>query len=255
MNALAWQVFKRTVGLPLVLTLDNGRSYFAHPKAGNSAGAIYSRIYEAEYILFLRENICRDPGAVLLDVGAHTGLVSLLLADAFERAACFEPAPDTFRILETNLLLNRLSTFEPVAYAVSDKDGSGHLCVTGDFSGENRIQPVSGTNTIPVRTTTIDGYCRERDLMDKVRLLKVDTEGHELQVLRGARETLRQSSRALLMWENGDFQAVVSFLRGEGWRVFSVDRVGHPVLDEHMLLSSYNLLACREDHPLFDRLG
>ena len=98
-NGIAWQAWKRTVGLPIVLTLDNGRRYFAHPRSGNSVGAIYCRIYEAEYILFLREHICRDEEAVLLDVGAHTGLVTLLLADAFRQGACFEPAPDTFGIL------------------------------------------------------------------------------------------------------------------------------------------------------------
>lgn len=79
--AFAWQIYKRTVPFPIILPLDNGVYFVADPAAGNSVGAIYTRVYESQYVLFSRKHI--SGGGVLCDVGAHTGLYTLLLASSF----------------------------------------------------------------------------------------------------------------------------------------------------------------------------
>ena len=117
--AFGWQVYKRIVGLPIVLTLDNGLLFYADPRAGNSVSAIYMRIYESRYIQFVRRHCV--PGCAIIDVGAHTGIYTLLLAELFQSGLCFEPAPDTFSILVKNLALNHLERFEAIPQAAAAK--------------------------------------------------------------------------------------------------------------------------------------
>ena len=98
--AVAWQFYKRSVPFPIVLPLDNGISFLADPASGNSVGAIYTRIYESQYVLFARQHMGKN--GVMCDVGAHSGLYTLLLAPGFRQAVLFEPEPETFLLLKRN---------------------------------------------------------------------------------------------------------------------------------------------------------
>jgi FkbM family methyltransferase len=155
--------------------------------------------YEPE----VREEIRRRlrPGDVAIDVGANVGWHTLLMASCVGRGGrvyAFEPNATTRERLQHAIAINQfpqvhvdpravaeqvgVQTFEaPAAGAVWD--GTGRL--TTDRSGQ------------AVTCTTLDAFAAERQI-DRVALMKIDVEGWEPAVLRGAARVLRTSRPALI---------------------------------------------------------
>jgi len=252
-----WQVWKRTTRLPLLLTLDNGLLFVADPRSGNSAGAIYTRIYESVYTQFIRKTVVA--GGMLCDVGAHVGLFTLLLAPLFRSGFCFEPAPDTFELLCRNLRLNGLVDFEPRRQAVSSERGSSVLVAEGPYSGGARLipdaRPVAGASrALTVETVALDDVLPpDRELT----FLKIDVEGHEPEVLLGARNVLARAKRGLVMFEQNGEPALmaVAILRDVGWSPFLLDASGTPTTSLEGIGGAYNVFACGPQHPLSPALS
>jgi len=245
---LAWQAWKRTISLPLVLTLDNGLLFIADPRSGNSVGAIYTRIYESPHVEFVRRWVI--PGGTLCDVGAHVGLFTLLIAPLFNTAWCFEPAADVAALLRRNLALNGLAAFQACELAVSCTPGKRILVSDGPFSGESRLVDgvaPSGLVSSSVPTVRLDDVLGQSV---ELSFLKVDVEGHEPEVLEGAAEALGRSRRGLLMFEanrTGDALAVVERI---GWLPFALDEQGRPTISRDYFERAQNLYACGPRHPL-----
>lgn len=248
--SVGWQVYKRLTTTPLVLKLDNGLQFIADPRSGNSTGAIYTRIYEAPYVQFARAHVVH--GGVFCNVGAHVGLYSLLLAPVFARVHCFEPAQDSFGLLVRNVAINNLSHVEVHQQAVSDSHGYATLLVDGPFSGTARLSAEHNgeSRVVTVETTTIDDVL---DPLETLTFLKIDTEGHELEVLRGARRTLERCSKtALVLFENHPvrFPGLRAFFRDLGWELLTVGKKGEIITDDRQLASAYNIFAYSSRHPL-----
>jgi FkbM family methyltransferase len=140
------------------------------------------------------------------DVGAHVGQTALEFLDAFPNAeiTSFEPNLNAFSRL-ADIKSDRFSAHQ---LAISDKCGTADLYVLslpeagGGIPSQNsslvakrQFGLVTGqyTETVPVQCQTIDRFCAERRI-DGPDLLKIDTEGHEVEVLTGAQETLRSVS-------------------------------------------------------------
>ncbi len=136
-------------------------------------------------------------GGVVLDVGANLGAYTLLFGQwvgAEGRVFAFEPAPEARRGLERHVALNGLRdriVVRPEAMAAAP--GVARFRAAGPL-GDNRIVG-AGHGGIEVATTSIDAFCRERNL--RPGLIKVDVEGAELDVLKGARGTIAAAGPAL----------------------------------------------------------
>jgi FkbM family methyltransferase len=249
--AAAWQLYKRTVGLPLVLRLENGLAFVADPVSTNSTGVIYSRVYEPEYTAVARANVIG--GGAVIDVGAHVGLFTLQLADLFVEGVCFEPAADNFRLLQRNFRLNELPGFRLAKTALSDKIGELDLLVTGSHSCMNRLDPsvdvpVERSERVPI--TTLDTHLAATPLRTPLTFIKIDVEGHEIAVLAGARDTFAKARSALAIIENSGHVAIREMISPMGWVVFAITQGGEIRRDEASLARAYNLVACGPDHPL-----
>lgn len=144
-----------------------------------------------------------EPGTTALDIGANVGAYSLLLgqwAGASGHVFAFEPAPDIFSGLSRHIQMNGLTgVVTPVAAAVGDRVGRATLVVAGTH-GESRLASggEDAAATVQVPLTTVDAFCAERALTP--RFMKVDVEGFELAVLRGARETIRRAGASLALF-------------------------------------------------------
>jgi FkbM family methyltransferase len=137
--------------------------------------------------------------SVILDVGANVGIFSLAALSATPRAQvhAFEPTPHLARHLQETTTLNSLEGHLHVhPVALSDHSGWGHLVNCdggGDNGGMNFLvsAPRNEGDSRPVETTTLDAVV-ERERISQIDLMKIDVQGHEAAVLRGARACLEK---------------------------------------------------------------
>ena len=153
-----------------------------------------------EYAAFKR---VVSPRMVALDVGANVGAYSMLLGQwvgPAGRVYAFEPAPHAFSGLVRHIHLNDLDdVVRPLAEAVGDRETRAEFLVM-ETAGESRLAArddrPDGRLTVPV--VTIDGFCAREGIDPD--FIKIDVEGWELAVLRGARETIRRRGRDLALF-------------------------------------------------------
>jgi FkbM family methyltransferase len=155
---------------------------------------------EPELVRYYRERI--GPGEVVLDVGSHAGVYALLAArlSSGSTVHAFEPNPTTRAVLDRHVAWNGLADRVRVnALAVSDRAGEATF-FAAPLSGMSRLgseNPIQTTRSdrVTVATTTLDDYCAR--LAIAPTLLRIDVEGFEFAVLRGARATISRGRNRL----------------------------------------------------------
>ncbi|HEV3165923.1 MAG TPA: FkbM family methyltransferase [Isosphaeraceae bacterium] len=164
--------------------------------------ARWSRYYPGDYELatfeFLRE-WCR-PGDTVMDAGSHLGLFTVCmsrLVGPSGRVLAYEPTPHTCAVLRETVRINHCESNVLVQNkAVAKGQGCASFFETGDVvsNANSLVRNKRSKREIAVETVSID---QEVPPGRNVRLLKIDVEGAELDVLRGACRTLA-SSRPLV---------------------------------------------------------
>jgi FkbM family methyltransferase len=135
---------------------------------------------------------------VVFDVGAYVGIFAMAAAlGASERDVhAFEPVPESFARLQENLRANRLANVRAVPAAVGDTDGETTLFVPDGVwlpsHSSTRADFRAHTRPLAVAALTLERYARERGI-ERVDLMKIDTEGNEDEVLAGAGELFERS--------------------------------------------------------------
>jgi FkbM family methyltransferase len=141
------------------------------------------------------------PGAVVLDVGANLGSYALLFGQwvgSTGRVYAFEPVPEIRSALERHIALNDLNGIVvPVAAAASDATGRAQFATSG-MHGISRLATARQPAPLSVDTITIDEFCDRESI--RPDFIKIDVEGAELVVIRGARNTLRACGSELTVF-------------------------------------------------------
>ncbi len=150
-------------------------------------------MFEPERITHFMNSIESMAPDMFLDIGAHAGLYSILVNSRVPKAIihAFEPDATNLGQLNANLFLNRLSDKVVVnPFGLSDRDGSLNFASSGEQTHRafSRVSEHGG-NTVMVRR--LDSVISEEG---KRIAIKIDVEGHELAVLRGAEDLLRRNS-------------------------------------------------------------
>jgi FkbM family methyltransferase len=237
--SIAWQFWKRLGMPPIISTLDNGKYFVLDPKSGNSAGAIYTKIYSSKHINFVRKNMYI--GGTMIDVGAHAGLYTLLLAHLIKNVILFEPAPDTIKLLRRNMQLNDINARIETS-AVGKESCQGFFTITGINSATNFI----GQKGIPVSIVALDEIlCDIKDLS----FLKIDVEGGENDVITGAKNLLKLNPYAIVQIEiTGDREPIVEILLQSGFKIYGFNELGNPQKYNKKIHISDDLIACGPRH-------
>lgn len=180
---------------------------------------LYNRGKREECFMWL---LRQARGDLAIDVGGNIGYCTLSLAKNFKKVIAVEPDPRSRKILGKNINLNKLKNVDVYGIAFSNKVGEMRfgLARKPNMSSFGRGEK----KTISVDTTTIDGFVKEEEY--ESLFIKMDVEGHELNVIEGALVALGRAKHAGILMEihpsdysEVDYKAIMSILVGMGFSI------------------------------------
>lgn len=150
--------------------------------------------YEKDNFLVIQESVKKDD--VAIDIGAHIGLMAVVLGKtvgANGKVYSFEPTPKSFEVLNKTIQLNHL---QKIVILVNKAVSSGSGTIEFNADNENVSNSIisyeynTGHKKITVQVISVDDFVNETGLQ-RLNFIKIDAEGVELDVLKGAKQTLR----------------------------------------------------------------
>jgi FkbM family methyltransferase len=160
---------------------------------------------EFRYLQSIIEPAIQQGDEVLVfDIGANIGVYSEFAAKLLGKrgtVVAVEPCHETYRQLGENLKTHADSV-RLLNIAFSDSDGQGILHVVAAGAGVNSLvgSNENASSKESVQLMTLDAYVKQQGIK-KIDFIKIDTEGHDLSVLRGGRECLKAGTIKALQFE------------------------------------------------------
>jgi len=139
---------------------------------------------------------------IFLDIGAHTGTYTINLANRAKHVYCFEPQQMTYYALCGSVALSNLTNVTCIQSGLGSLDQVGTLTlniVSNDGGGSTvhaPTNPAAILKTEDIKINTLDSY-----QLDNIGFIKMDVEENELNVLKGAIETLTRSGFPKILFE------------------------------------------------------
>lgn len=140
-------------------------------------------------------------GDVYVDVGANIGYYTLIAAQRVGprgKVIAYEPDPDNFALLQSNVLLNQLPQVQIFPYALYEKNDVGQLFLSDDNFGDHRIYG-AGEHRKSRNIELVHGDQHLRQQTERINFLKIDTQGAEFFVVKGLRELITENRAHLRM--------------------------------------------------------
>jgi FkbM family methyltransferase len=164
-------------------------------------------VYEPPLGDFLRAQLAS--GATFVDVGANVGVFTILagwLVGPDGRVLALEPSPRVFPYLEHNVRRNGLENVRLRQCAALDHDGTSvsFYEAPAQHFGMGALAPQFDGQPTPVPGRTLDSLLEDEEI-ERVDLLKVDVEGFEADVFRGARRLLTSGRPPVIVFEFRDW--------------------------------------------------
>jgi len=154
---------------------------------------------------------------IFIDVGANIGKYSIILGKKLKdngQVISIEPEPRNFEILNKNIKLNNLKNVTAINNGLYSKKGKLDFYLTSEKSGDGAHSLIKKTNNkIQIKVDTLDNIIKEKGLKD-IKLIKIDVEGAEANVLKGAKKTLKKYHPKLIFeaWDETYFKKIKNIL-------------------------------------------
>ena len=209
-----WQTWRRTARRTLTVRMPSGYR-LALPPWSNIAGLTFATgMHEPREELFALAYL--RPGDVAVDVGANIGIFSALMASTGAGVIAFEPGSRSRSDLGHTIALNPDMIITVVPAALSDEGGQMRL--TLDLESSNHlVEEESNGSYETVDVMRLDDYLADNPA--QVAFVKIDAEGFDLQVLKGA-EDLLATQQPVLMVETWGPPDVRFWLEEHGYRIY-----------------------------------
>jgi len=201
--------------------------------------------------------LARETAPVVFDIGANVGQSVQAFKDLLPHSVIhsFEPSPAAFR--ELSAVAKGFKNVHPQNVGLAAQPGELELMENSSSVMNSFLPPGQDgwgniVNRVKVPVTTIDAYC-EAQRIEQVSLAKIDTQGFDVQVLRGAERTMRAGLVKLVlieitfsdMYREGAApDQVYALLRDYGFRLVSFYELQY----RHNLADWCDALFCHESH-------
>lgn len=198
--------------LPMSLQLHLKRTYFRTQ--------IWRSRFTADEPEYAQLHQWVHPGDVVIDVGANVGQYSRRMAELVgPKGTVFaiEPMHETFRLLTYNVGDRMNVVLLNLAASDTPKDVRMELPKFGSGLSNYYRASISSVGTYPVRAIPLDSLSLER-----VSLIKIDAEGHDLAVLEGAQRLIQRCRPKLIVEENSG-NTIAQWLRDHDYHVVRLD--------------------------------
>lgn len=199
-----WQARRCFLSFPFQVPVTE-KSHLLIERRSDINGCVCLAVFEGTYdyhnMNFLRFVLSEWPEQVVFDIGANIGVYSLLCSEqAATRVVAFEPHPATAEELARNLESNGRKNVRVIRKALSDREGVQAFTDEGG-SPVNRLVEKEEVDREGIKVPICSGisFCEEEGMRPSI--IKLDVEGHEVEVLRGFKNILDEIS-LLLVEEN-----------------------------------------------------
>jgi len=213
----AWQLWRRTVRRTVVIRCAEGSLLVSPSWSRVTAVIAGTGLTERDDALFAIDLL--RAGDLFVDVGANVGFYTMLAARRGARVEAFEPTPEACAAIERGIALNSVSSLVTLHRAASGSEAGTARFTTGlDISNHLAAEGEPG---IDVPVVTLDEQLAGSE--PELAMLKVDAEGHDLDVLRGALHMIERLLPVILVeiWTGG--AGPLALVESYGYRPFTYE--------------------------------
>jgi FkbM family methyltransferase len=200
MRFARWQIASRMFPGHMVFEWINGAKMIVRPGETGFTQNIYCGLHEFSEMAYVLHTL--TPDDFFVDVGANVGSYTILACAARgAKGYCFEPVPTTYRRLLDNVRLNDL-TSRVVSLNIGLSDADGDLLFTTGENCTNHVLP-AGKPVVGAERVAVQALDRVLENCSP-NMIKIDVEGFETQVIKGALDTIAKPSlHSIIMELNG----------------------------------------------------
>lgn len=223
-NLFKWQFFSRVYRLPVIYQFTQNSKLIVWKGLNGATGNLYCGLHEFEDMAFLLHLL--RPGDLFMDIGANIGSYTILAsAEIGADTIAVEPIPSTFDNLKQNILVNDIAD-KVTALNIGLGSKPDMLRFTSSLDTGNHVS-IGEADSILVNVNILDNVAENKIPV----LMKVDVEGFESEVLKGANNTLQSPLlKAIIIELNGSGETygfkdadIHTTLTGYGFRVMKYD--------------------------------
>jgi FkbM family methyltransferase len=203
---------------------------------------IYCPLNKEDFIVMTRheddiiERFLPKQGDIVVDIGAHMGRYTIIGAKrvgAQGKVVAIEAHPGNFEMLNRNIKLNQLTNVIPLNYAVYSKETKIKLYLPDEESGYTMHHSIMSNYVftkykdktedkfVEVSANTLDYFLQLEGITD-VNWIKIDVEGAEFEVLKGAHNVLSNSKNISLLIEvhgKNTYEPIIESLRSYNFKI------------------------------------
>ena len=193
------------------------------------------------------EHFTPKQGDIVIDIGANIGrytIISSKRVGTKGKVVAIEAHPGNFEILNRNIKLNQLTNIIPLNYAAYSKETKIKLYVPDEESGYtiyHTLMERTGKKFVEVNANTLDYLLQLNQIrQEEVNWIKIDVEGAELEVLKGATNVLSKSKDISLLIEVhglNNYRPLVEFLSSYNFKI-EFEKT-YETGDKHIILRKY----------------
>jgi FkbM family methyltransferase len=193
------------------------------------------------------EHFTPKQGDIVIDIGANIGrytIISSKRVGTKGKVVAIEAHPGNFEILNRNIKLNQLTNIIPLNYAAYSKETKIKLYVPDEESGYtiyHTLMERTGKKFVEVNANTLDYLLQLNEIrQEEVNWIKIDVEGAEFEVLKGATNVLSKSKDIALLIEvhgQNNYRPLVEFLSSYNFKI-EFEKT-YETGDKHIILRKY----------------